>query len=187
MARKRNKATRMPRPNPYRNLDDRQLDAAYREAVEAYADRLEYFGALPAFLHDDFKLIHEQGPEAWGLTGSEWDEYVLDLRDHVVACDGLDDMRSERHRRLSDAARQAVESCADLDAAQAKRALFGIPQGPVCPWKTDEESMSGYFLRIEGRFDAWAESAGADSGLGAVLESLMGQRTGRTPQGCIRL
>lgn len=187
MARRRSTKQAKDRPNPYRHVADGELEQLYRDAVGAYIERLEYLEALPQFMRGDFRKMHEQGPERWGITRSEWDGYVLDLREHVVMSARLDDMREERARRLSDAAREAVESCSDLDAAQGKLALYGIPQGPVCPWKTDAETMEGYVWRLERHHDAWSEWIGANRGHDAFFDGWLTRRAERKSQGCCLL
>ena len=145
-------------------------EAERREALEAYAQRMEYFASLPAWMGDDFREINEQGPEKWGLTRGEWDAYALDRWEHIREGIRLGDLRAERSRRLSGAARAAVEACADVESARAVRALYGLQEGPRCDGKTDAETMREYVARTEREADERAGLCGAIDGMRAVCE-----------------
>ena len=165
-----------PRPNKFASWPDDDLEDEYRTALGEYAARMEYFDSLPAWMHDDFKSIHEQGPENWGLTRGEWDAYVLDRWHHICEGERLSDIRTERLRRLSAASRAVVEACADLESAEAVLASYALPQGPRCYGKTPEESFAGYMARTEAYDDAHAEHDGASDGMFAVYEREVARR-----------
>ena len=170
MARKCKRQQEQQRPNPYAHLSDAEFDAVRRALLDAYVERLEYFDALPDFLHFDFKKILEQGPERWGVTRGEWDEYVADRWLHIVEAQRLHDARMERSHRLSEGARAAVSACVDMESANAVRGSYGLIAGDFSPWKNEDETMVAFVERSERFSDSVAEWHGAMDGFKAVVD-----------------
>ena len=152
-------------------MTDDELLAAYAEAHEGYVQRLEYFAELPRWMLDEFGQIAERGPAAYGLTPGEWEQLCADRWAHLVEGFKLGDISKERHRRLHDAARRAVSSCADVDAARAMKRGYDVPEGPPCHYRTDGETIRDFVQREERYYDAVHESFGASSGWFEVLDA----------------
>ena len=126
--------------------------------------RLEYFDMLPAWMFDDFKGIHENGPAAYGLSQGEWRQFIYDRYEHMVEGFKLNYMGVERRRRLQDAVRKTVSSCADLESANAILDTYGPLCGPTCYCRTEGEDVRSYVMRRELWLDYSSEWNGAHHG-----------------------
>ena len=156
---------RSRRANPYADAPDDELEAAYREAIEGYADRVGYFESLPGWMFHDFKKIHERGPAAYGLTGGEWRQFYTDRARHMAEGLRLGEIASERRRRLMEAARAEVASCPTLDAARAAMERRAPVLGPGRPWRmADGGDVREFVMRGEQSADESAAWRGAAAG-----------------------
>lgn len=155
-----------PRPhqNPYRNVNARTLDETRAALLDDYAERLEYFAALPEWQSPENVAEIKKDPAAWGLTQAELNEWCAVILEHWAAGSNLGDMRTERNRRLYEAARARVSSCETWSEARALCDGYKPPQpaGELC--RRDGEAMREYVSRIEEWYDAVAERNGAMAG-----------------------
>ncbi|MBQ3329234.1 MAG: hypothetical protein IJI35_14660 [Kiritimatiellae bacterium] len=152
------------RPNPYSSMGDAELESEYSAAISAFIERLMYFATLPEWMSEEFKSIHEKGPAAYGLSTGEWRQYCIDRWEHIVEGAKLGDINAERHRRLQEAARAAVASCPDMDAADALCESYRRDDALACQHLLDGEDVRAYVMRQEKWWDGLFESFGAMSG-----------------------
>ena len=82
MARRKKAPERAEKPNPYRNLGDAELADTWARMLDARADRLEYFAALPEWQTPGNIKIMKDDPEAWGLSRGEFNEWCSALMEH---------------------------------------------------------------------------------------------------------
>jgi hypothetical protein len=153
-----------PHENPYSDMTDGELDSVRREALSAYAERLDYLASLPTWMVDEFAAIAERGPAAFGLAPGEWEQLACDLWQHVVDGRVLGSIRQERGRRLSETARARVTSCPTWEQARAIAGSYGPPAAADALRRRDGESTLELVLRVESWHDAADERRGAVMG-----------------------
>lgn len=165
---KRENRTARPPHDAAANLqvDDGQLETAYRAALEAYADRVESFACLP----DVFRRCMVDGRHdhaAHGLTADEWREYLQAFVEHVAEGDKLAVLASERLDRMRQRERDRV-SC--LEGQQLHDELQALHGRPHITGIQDGESMRAYIMRRERDHEALAVYVGRVQGAAAAVD-----------------
>ena len=176
MAKRGRGSGRADKPNPYRGMGDAELAREWARMLDARADRLAYFAALPDWQATENIKIIKDDPEAWGLTRGEFDEWCRSILEHWAAAWEMCDAGKERHRRLYEAERRRVGALPYPEAEKACEEARREPYGPTPWWKLECETMQEYVARVEADEDrSWA-ARGARAGLWDSLDEWIGGR-----------
>ena len=103
-------------------MSETELAKAYKEQLQSFCNRMEYFHQLPEVFHVVPLGELRNNPEAYGITQCEYEQYVIDRIEHIQQSQALIELRKERHVRIKSKAKEKAASVANVHKA-FKRAL----------------------------------------------------------------
>ena len=154
----------------YGNMADAELEEEWERLLDDYAERLEYFDALPEWQAPENMKLMKDDPEAWGLTRTEFMEWCGAILEHWSAAEELADAGNERRRRIREAERRKVSELPDYDAAKAACDATEPNRRDRETRKQPGETMREYVGRVGRTGDERAARAGARLGAADVRD-----------------
>lgn len=160
---------------PYAAMSDEELEAERSRMLDRYIDRLMYFDALPGWQCAANVMPIGSDPAAWGLTCREFRDWCEAISEHWREGRELGQVRTERSRRLREAARRRVSRCDATESAEAACAALTSPDDLRRAFIGDVDDVRSHVIAWEEMMDGFALRQGARMGYIDAKEADMGR------------